>query len=594
MDIVEAARLYRSKGFAIVWLNPGEKFLRTAGWSTRSQEPEDYVAGRNLGLLTGWLSGNLMCADIDGKMALELADGFLPETGMVDGRPGKPRSHRWYIVTGIPEGMTSHAEQAAPAAVAAGVHAGPFTKHLANVYTRKNILDFLGTGAFATAPPSIVSGEQRAWEGGLGEPAVVPMEELYEAVCNLAVACGWSPSERVQRAAEKLAKVSAAVSGKGGRLRAYEAARNLTNDFELSREETKLLIREWNRGNVPPFTERELMETVDNSIANGADPRFPRGRGNRPQIQHQIDIAVTLDQAVYALRNEGRLYQRSGQLVHVVESGGGLEDGIYRPSGSPRIVPVIEGFLRELLTTNAVFVNYVKKEGETEGQTKVVPPHKSVMEGILARCQWSGIRDLRSVVEVPVLLPDGTVLSEPEYHPRSGLLYAPDGCTVAVGESREDARKAAGRRHPPPDPPRAVRQQAGVPRGPDRLQGEEARPARQRMPGRAPFGVAHDPEGVLRGGAAGHGAPALGELRGVVGAGEERDRVDGVPYALHRQNGTVPAVRRLSCQVATTDHGGGHGHIALAHFCICSSPHRRKSVFDHFRKWCYTEKRNSA
>jgi hypothetical protein len=67
-----------------------------------------------------------------------------------------------------------------------------------------------------------------------------------------------------------------------------------------------------------------------------------------------------------------------------------------------------------------------------------------------------------------------------------------------------------------------------------------------------------------------------------------------LPYALHRQNGTVPAVRRLSCQVSRTDHRNAQRQVALPHFRIYGFPHRRNSVFDHFRKWCYTEKRNSA
>lgn len=57
-----------------------------------------------------------------------------------------------------------------------------------------------------------------------------------------------------------------------------------------------------------------------------------------------------------------------------------------------------------------------------------------------------------------------------------------------------------------------------------------------------------------------------------------------LPYARHRQNGTVPAAGRLSCQVAHTDQGKGQQQIALPHFCICGLPHCRKSVFDHFCK----------
>jgi transposase InsO family protein len=45
------------------------------------------------------LSGDLVCVDIDNTHALTLADNLLPQTSMIEGRPGKPSSHRWYRVS---------------------------------------------------------------------------------------------------------------------------------------------------------------------------------------------------------------------------------------------------------------------------------------------------------------------------------------------------------------------------------------------------------------------------------------------------------------------------------------------------------------
>src|SRR5204863_1445173 len=94
---LEAKRL-RQRGYAIVWIREGDKRPRANGWTLRSQEPENYTLGSNLGLMTGPLSGNLVCVDLDSPEALRLADEHLPETSMVDGRTGKPRSHRWYRI----------------------------------------------------------------------------------------------------------------------------------------------------------------------------------------------------------------------------------------------------------------------------------------------------------------------------------------------------------------------------------------------------------------------------------------------------------------------------------------------------------------
>ncbi len=90
--IVAAARALRAQGFGIAWLAPGEKNPTHEKWTLASQEPGDYQLGFNLGILTGRLSGDLVDIDLDSKKALDLADKFLPFTGMVEGRPGKPLS----------------------------------------------------------------------------------------------------------------------------------------------------------------------------------------------------------------------------------------------------------------------------------------------------------------------------------------------------------------------------------------------------------------------------------------------------------------------------------------------------------------------
>lgn len=50
----------------------------------------------NIGVLLGAPSGNLVDVDLDCREALVLASRFLPPTGSVFGRVGKPRSHRLY------------------------------------------------------------------------------------------------------------------------------------------------------------------------------------------------------------------------------------------------------------------------------------------------------------------------------------------------------------------------------------------------------------------------------------------------------------------------------------------------------------------
>ena len=164
------AAYYLSHGFAVCRIKQGEKRPTTTGWSTRSATPDEFGPDDQIGILTGWLSDGgrpghaLVCVDLDSPEAVAAADRFLPATGMVDGRPGKPRSHRYYAVPTdtVPPADCSTAEQAAAAAKEAGRHPGPKTARFRHPTGRTHV-DLLGTGAQAVCPPSVYhSGEDRA------------------------------------------------------------------------------------------------------------------------------------------------------------------------------------------------------------------------------------------------------------------------------------------------------------------------------------------------------------------------------------------------------------------------------------------------
>lgn len=76
------------------------------GWEqlivTEADLSHHFEGEGNIGLLLGVPSQNLVDVDIDSPEALALAHEFLPPTGMISGRTGKPKSHFWYLVEGIP------------------------------------------------------------------------------------------------------------------------------------------------------------------------------------------------------------------------------------------------------------------------------------------------------------------------------------------------------------------------------------------------------------------------------------------------------------------------------------------------------------
>lgn len=192
-----------ARGFAVCRLLPGEKRPTYPGWTTRSLAPDDFGPGDNIGVLGGWLSDGgrpghaLVIIDLDHPDAVARADEFLPATGVIEGRAGKPQSHRYFLVPvdSIPPAHVSQAEQAAPAARAAGKHPGAAKKVFKLAATGKTAIDVIGTGGQVACPPSVhPSGEGREWEGGSpGIPAVVSFSGLWAAVSKLADAIGCKP-----------------------------------------------------------------------------------------------------------------------------------------------------------------------------------------------------------------------------------------------------------------------------------------------------------------------------------------------------------------------------------------------------------------
>src|SRR5262249_12255723 len=136
---------------------------------------------------------SLVTLDIDDALTLASAAEHLPGTGMVEGREGKDRDHRYYLVplATIPSWALSTAAQAA-AALAVKGHVGPFKRAFNHHQTQRRLIDFLGTGSQCVCP---CPGNERRWVGGVpGPPAVVSFAELWESVCALASAHAGMPA----------------------------------------------------------------------------------------------------------------------------------------------------------------------------------------------------------------------------------------------------------------------------------------------------------------------------------------------------------------------------------------------------------------
>jgi P4 family phage/plasmid primase-like protien len=306
--IYEHAADYIRRGYGVCRIKSGEKRPTYKDWNLKSLYEQDFKEDDNIGLLTGRLSGDLVCVDLDSPDALRLADEFLLATKMIDGRPSKPQSHWWYRVSDIPPELTSK--------TASGGIGGPKTRRFKRADNRQNILDFLGTGAQAVVPPSLHTyGERRIWHEN-GEPTVLPMAELWRAVCKLAKACGWEPNNsrmrpkaqrnmamerRIRKAERFIEEAPLARSGQGGHNTTFFVASRLRNDFALPFEIGRPLLGRYNERLVENGAESWTSEQLDHKW-NSASKDKPITCNSEPDMQKPANDPHHLAQAFIETR----------------------------------------------------------------------------------------------------------------------------------------------------------------------------------------------------------------------------------------------------------------------------------------------------
>jgi hypothetical protein len=117
----------------------------------------------NVGVITGEPSGNLCVADLDCPEANEIADEFLPSTGIEGGRESQDRSHRFYKLKG---------------ALPKTLRCSDPTMHEKD--KRAMIAEFIVNGQVIVAPSIYDNGEKCIWHK-FEEPAEVDAETLTKA-----------------------------------------------------------------------------------------------------------------------------------------------------------------------------------------------------------------------------------------------------------------------------------------------------------------------------------------------------------------------------------------------------------------------------
>jgi len=196
-------------------------------------------------------------------------------------------------------------------------------------------------------------------------------------------------------------------------------------------------LRDWvNEGH--KLDELPTVAVTAEEAAAWAKAKKIRRSDSEREIVIDTDETRVIDEGIAVLARQGELYQRGTCLVQVTE---GVEPprGIARAKDAPRIALARHARIRELLAAGA---DWLRPPGE--GEVKQVHPPDWVVKGIDARGQWRGIRRLESVVEVPVLRADGSIVQTPGYDESTGLLFRPQIPFLPVADSLglDEARRA--------------------------------------------------------------------------------------------------------------------------------------------------------
>lgn len=262
---LDAATRYLARGWQPLPVPRDQKGAAFTGWPdfrvTDATLDQHFAGPGNISILTGAASGGLIDVDLDCDEAVELADTYLPHTGAVTGRDGRPRSHRWYIAPDLP------------------------TKQFRDPVTGEMVVEMRSTGGQTMVGPSTHPDGGR-YDVLNAVPTTVAghilwdsIERLHRAVCEvrgrpipkraapqrtpIAEPTTHSDEVRLRRAAAYLDAMPEAISGQGGHNRTYAAATAMVHGFGLSeRQAMSLLLDRYNPRCQPPWTEQQMLHKV--------------------------------------------------------------------------------------------------------------------------------------------------------------------------------------------------------------------------------------------------------------------------------------------------------------------------------------------
>ena len=273
-------------------------------------------------------------------------------------------------------------------------------------------------------------------------------------------------AERIRRARNYLTKVPAAISGQRGHDRAFVGLGKVVRRFALPRDMAKQAIVDWNNRCDPPWSESELAHKLESIYADvhGADDwgqllttttttTNPVGDTTQDKPKPALEINTKRDQVIDAalslLPGDPDLYLMSNVLVNLVqvaEEDATLYGGVaLRHALGTHVTNVLDADQLSYHLTRTADCYCRKQTKHGESVTKPTHPPDWLLKNLIKFAVKSPLRQLRGIVDAPILRPDGSLHTEAGYDPVTGYFYAPAGPVPPLPDrpAHADAGRAA-------------------------------------------------------------------------------------------------------------------------------------------------------
>lgn len=443
VTVLEAARLYLDIGIEPVVVQPHKK-SPVANWKTATPITADNVTSRfggdvNIGIMLGRRSDGLVDVDLDCPEAILLASFFLPPTGRKFGRSSTPAAH-WLYRSDLYE-----------------------TEDVADIKFKypktKEVLVEIRIGAIGTdggdlaamtvAPPSVYAdGEQSVWSEQ-GDIPTIEGGELKLAVTKLAIGSLLLRFYANNRGRHDFWLVVDGYLARNDwssedRRHLIEAVATVAGDDEI--KDRLLIVKNTDKkllsgGRIYGLTtmRKELGEDIADRIDEWVFIKPLEKTRTENRVEVRLDIGMTdvqagaIEDALVAA--EAPIYLQGNTMVRVVVKGADASLG--RKTLVAQMIPCdVPWLLRE--TSKVV---YCTKRRRKDWYPVELP--QSLMTSVLSSASHK-FRELKGIVETPIMRADGSLLVEPGYDHVTGLLLVnpPPMPTISDAPTRRDAEAA--------------------------------------------------------------------------------------------------------------------------------------------------------